>query len=743
MTNKQIATILAILILMPSTLWASWKTPDKGYFNTQKDIEKAVADASRTSATIAFGGKLYNFINYGADGVESKIIVRELTNIGKSDSIKWECKKNDNIPTLKHLGFSSFQPAPVVFKDQLILFVCDRAGKLNYSTYNPSTNDQDTNSWSSLTKLNEIYHYDFYQFYPHEMSAVVIGKKLCLVILGYNGKTFIFSTEDLVRWVSTPIDIPSVDNEDWEISVVTQTYMKGNALEEKLLIGYINTYQHAWCAEYDLSDSGHFTKISDKSIAYDQEYSSVTLVPGSVAGDPSTGNMVQAFLKKAKLDDWYQRHRILRYQTIIDENGESEEWTKQENNLVKQNYLWASKKVNLTAANFPVIDGKTIRQYMCLIYRGYDDWDHPLNCAWVETDKLEQTGKDQQQTLTGPENTQYIGYIEGPPPFYKNNEAGLDAPLNGPTAEWISSAEYGCDVETSDDKKFKFTIERKVIRGFKGFKATCSEEYARIKDVVTTTTISHKIGVHPTDESLGHYITLQPILSRADYEVQDVHGQYLYTTYYFWLSPPHLINETVTGLADSKLDQQFPGKYMNRGIDFELFDSFIDKNVSTDVSWATGLSNSVTLKVTEEKATTNTWTAKFELEVEVSIELLNVGGGLSGSIELEITTTTKTGNEVTCATDLNDPVKDTDLSALAYTVHWIMPTKDCDNWWLYPGQDPKQKTWCLTYDVYYMQTKGGNATWRIKYETNENPGFSHHKHDGLRVGMGLHHNPHR
>jgi len=696
MTNKQIVTILAILILIPSTLWASWNTPDKGCFHTQKDIEKAVSDYSRSSATIAFGGKLYNFIVYGLPGCVGKVIVRELTNIGKGGSIKWECKKHDDIPTLKGLSWAYYQPAPVVFKDQLILFVGDGENSVGYSTYNSGTG-----SWSSLTST-------FDDVFPVAMSAVVIGNRLCLVTIGYYGEVFLSSTEDLVEWVTTPLDLPDLaEHAGWAISAVTQTYMKGKALEEKLLIGYLNSYQHAKCAEYDLDlVSGKFTKIKERFIAYDQEYSSVTLVPGSVADDISSGNMVQAFLKKVKLDNWYQRHRILRYQSILDENGESGGWTKRENNLVKQNYMWASKKVNLTAANFPVTDGKTIRQYMCLIYRGYDDWDHPLNCAWVETDKLEQTGKDQQQTLTGPKNTQYVGYFEGPPPFYINNEAGLDAPLNGPTAEWISSAEYGCDVETSDDKKFKFTIERKVTRGFKGFKATCSEEYARIKDVVTTTTISHKIGVHPTDESLGHYITLQPILNRADYEVQDVHGQYLYTTYYFWLSPPHLINKTVTGLADSKLDQQFPGKYMNRGIDFESFDSFIDKNVSTDVSWAKGLSNSVTIKVTEEKATTNTWTAKFELEVEVSIELLNVGGGLSGSIELEITTTTKTGNEVTCATDLNDPVKDTDLSALAYTVHWIMPTKDCDNWWLYPGQDPKQKTWCLTYDVYYMQTKG-------------------------------------
>ena len=140
---------------------------------------------------------------------------------------------------------------------------------------------------------------------------------------------------------------------------------------------------------------------------------------------------------------------------------------------------------------------------------------------------------------------------------------------------------------------------------------------------------------------------------------------------------------------------------------FESFDSFIDKNVNTDVSWSAGVGDSITIKVTEEKATTNTSTTKIELEYEKGIKLWNVGGGLSGSIEFETATTTKTGNEVTCATDLNEPVKDTDLNALGYTVHWLKPTEGCVNWWLYPGQDPKQKTWCLTYDVYYMQTKGG------------------------------------
>ena len=37
--------MLAILMLLPSTLWAKnkWNTPDKGYFNTQKDIDKTVS----------------------------------------------------------------------------------------------------------------------------------------------------------------------------------------------------------------------------------------------------------------------------------------------------------------------------------------------------------------------------------------------------------------------------------------------------------------------------------------------------------------------------------------------------------------------------------------------------------------------------------------------------------------------------------------------------------------------------
>lgn len=698
MTNKQIVTILAILILIPSTLWAGWNEPDKGYFNTQKDIDKSVSIHSRSSATIAFGGKLYNFINYGLLGGSGKIIVRELSNIGENGLIKWDYEKYDDISSLKNLSEYPYQPAPVVFKDQLIIFVGDDNCSVAYSTYDPATN-----SSSSLTET------DNYTIGSGYMSAVVIGKKLCLITRGDDGKALLSSTEDLVNWVETSTDIlvgtdPHSDHlyDYWEISAVTQTYMKENALEEKLLIGYINTDQHAKCAEYDLDlESGKFTKIINNSIDSDQKYSSVTLVQGSVDGDPSTGNMVQAFLKKARLDNWYQRYRILRYQTIIDENGESGDWTNQENNLVPQNYLWASKKCNLTAVNFPVIDDTTISQYMCLIYRGDDVWDHPLNCAWVETDKLQQTGTA-QQTLSEPEQVQYIGYIEGPPPFYKNNEAGLDAPLNNPTAEWISSAEFSYEVENLVDNKTKFSVGMAAAIGYKGFKGSLSGEFGHSNGVVNTTTISHKIDVHPTDESTGHYITLQPVINRADYMVYDVHGTYLYTTYYFWMSQPKLINKAVSGLADSKLNPQFPGTYMNRGINFDSFASIVNKSVNSDVAWSVGIGDSVTIKVTEETETTNTQTYKAKVGYKAGDYIWNVGVEMSGSLEFEITTTTKTGNEVTCATDLNEPVEDTDLYSFGYTVHWLEPTEGNDNWWLYPGQDPEQKTWCLTYDVYYI-----------------------------------------
>ena len=287
--------MLAILMVLPSTLWAKnqWNTPDKGYFESQKDIDTTVSDLSESSATIAFGGELYNFIKYGS-GAGYKIIVRELTNIGENGTIEWECKKDGDIHALKGMSYLYFQPTPVVFQDKLILFVYDKKDNLSYSTYNSATKN-----WSSLTKtLNNAT--------PAYMSAVVIGKKLCLITLGDDGKALLSSTEDLVEWVTTPADLPVGFVPDcgahFEISAVTQTYMKGNALEEKLLIGYINTSQHARCAEYDLDlESGEFTKIINKSIASDQKYSSVTLAPGSVAGDPSTGNMVQGLSQKSQI----------------------------------------------------------------------------------------------------------------------------------------------------------------------------------------------------------------------------------------------------------------------------------------------------------------------------------------------------------------------------------------------------------------------------------------------------------
>lgn len=709
--KKQYFLILTIcLMLVPYYMFAGWDDPDKGYFKTQKNIDKDVSDMSASMATISYGGKLLNFIDY-SNGSHSKVIIRKLKNTSSS-GIKWlydEKDKENDIPNLTGLSaYRQWTPTPVVFNNILYLFVVNGSNdNISFSTYN-----DDDDSWS---KPKEVLAPKGF-FGTGSMAAVVVDTTLCLIAPG-TGKTLsIICTTDttMKKWTE---HITDIETNGEEISAITQTHMvtqadKTKKLETKILLAYINSNKTAIYAEFQFDTLKKHIKVTSNTISSYHDYQSVVLAEGTIKGDTSTGRCVQAFLKLDSKDNGYCRYRIQRYQI---KDGT---WLKRENNLVEQNYLWADKNLNLTVAKFavPDLDTHDIKQYMCLIYRGYNDIYHPLQCAWAETDKLVYDGsKDMTEEMTDTlvglkhKHTQYIGYVEGPPPYYLNNPQPLVDPYTDGNAEDISSLEFTTSSSSSKKHETSYSIKANVKFGAGIFKADLSSSFGQTWDHEYTTTVTNSFEMVAGEEALGYYITLNPTITRAFYKIEDVKGNIVDSTYYFYMYNPVFDTEPVElkdlnpAEPETYLNKPFaPKASHNRGIYFASFDTY---GPPASNSWTLQTHEWNSIAVDESESQSNTIKEKIKLNLGLG-KMWNIG--IESSFEYSLTTTTCTGNEVKSVTRLNKPILPTDLVKINYTTHWLKPSTDPKvNWWLHDGAKD-QNTWCVTYEV--TQLKYKNST---------------------------------
>lgn len=698
--KKQYLLILTILMLVPCYMFAGWDDPDKGYFDTQKNIDQDVSDLSASMSTISYGDKLWNFIDYN-NGSHSKVIIRKLTNTSKS-GIKWSIDdkdKQDDIPNLTGLSaYRNWTPTPVVFNNVLYLFVVNGSNdNISFSTYNDGGD-----SWS---KPQEVLAPKGF-FGTGSMTAVVVDDKLCLITPGTKNTLSIIWTTDMKNWTEYITDIQT----NWfEISAITQTHMvtqadKTKKLETKILLAYINTNGTAKYAEYQFNASNAPEKVTSNTISSDTDYQSVVLCEGTIKGDASTGRCVQAFLKLAHKDNGYCRYRIQRFQTT-----DGITWKKRENNLVEQNYLWADKNLPLTVAKFGVADTKThdIKQYMCLVYRGYNDFYHPLQSAWAETDKLVyDASKEMTQTLGGPQNTQYIGYVEGPPPYSVNNKE-LEDPYIDPNAEDISSLEFTTSSSSSTGHDIGFKVEAELKFGAGAFKNELSASFGQVWNDEYKKTITNTFEFFAQEEDHGYYITMRPTINRAFYKIFDVNDNLIDSTYYFYMSDPVFDLEKVK--LGQGLNPADPKTYYKRpGINFPSFNSTSYGSASN--SWTGGAHSSNAIAIEESESLTSTTKAKYAYSLDLGHVLGDLFDiGFKGEFEYTLKTTTATGNEVTSVTRLNHAVLPTDLSKINYTTHWLKPSTNSgvNNWWLHEGASA-QNTWCVTYDVTYLEYKNGD-----------------------------------
>jgi hypothetical protein len=701
MKTIQHLLLIACLSFLPLRVFCDWNDT-KGIFKGQKDLEGHVGDKADEMATVAFNGKLWNFVSYNHG---EEVTVRILDNTSKKTTeVYWDCSQKSTNSHLKDLHQTSWQPAPVVFNETLYLFVYKKDGTVGYSTF-----DLEDDNWTKVKDGPSGCRGNF-------MSACVIYDKLYL--LARDGET----QDVAIYWTTKPTDSKSWKKMETgatvgyynSISAISKTYfdITDSKIKSKLQFAYVTDAHNVRFAEYNIDTTGQPMKIRNIVIDDYSDYTSVALSEGSIEGDKeSKGFCTQAFMKMQHQDNGYCRHRILRYQLI---DGD-DKWTLQERNLVKQNYLWASKPVTLTVANFPVYQpaDSSIRQFMCVVYRGYDDWNNPLNCAWAETDHWKRRGHGVEQRLSDAENIHYIGYIEGPPPYYLN-----PASANYPNDKYvtadllhISAVRYNHFESETHETKISYDVGAKISGHFAGFKAEVAYTFGQKFGHKTTFSMEQSLKMFANaSEMYGLYIGNYPVINWEKYAVYDTKDTLLYPTYYFFISRIEKRNESVKELKQGLVFGD-PRTYMNRGIPFSNYKSF-SKYVGS-ASWLPGLEQDNNIKVDTDDYTTSSHKASIKLEKSF---LHVVGIEVEGSFEYETTSTTTFGDEISCLTALNDPVDPTDVAALDYDFYWICPTDYETNWWLKEGTDPDQNTWCLTYEVSRIEYKNGTSVGKPRVD---------------------------
>lgn len=317
------------------------------------------------------------------------------------------------------------------------------------------------------------------------------------------------------------------------------------------------------------------------------------------------------------------------------------------------------------------------------------------------------------QILGGPENTQYIGYVEGPPPYHLNNFGNVPDNYLNPSYEDISEVEFSTSSTTSSSSEIGCDVGGDVSFKSGFFRAGLSAAFGHIWGSEYSKTIINNFNLVASEADSGYYITYTPKINRAFYKIHDVYGNLIDSTYYFYMTDPHANLETAN--IGQGLNPEDPATYYQRGINFPAFNTASYGNA--DNSWTGSAAYSPEIAIEQSESQTNTITAKLSIGFELG-EMFDIG--IDGSFDYSLKTTTSVGNEMKSWTRLNaaSAQNPTDVVHLNYTTYWIKPVEGVNNWWLHPGT-LTQNTWCITYDVTYVKYKNGTT---IGSTSNPEPG---------------------
>lgn len=729
---KKYQLILSFFMVCSSLSATDWNKTNRN-FRYDKDVDPNMSiDYTRSMTTVSYHDTLYNFVNYRSSGYyHGKIVQRKIHHSGDMPAFKWHIDKDSDIEHINKVDAEDWQPAAVVFRDSLLLFVSSyedesvfENGFLSYSVYNPLHG-----KWSALIAVNGGDYYGGAT--SHGAAAVVLDDKLCVITHDHDENVMIRWTKDLKTWhhFMTNVNIDNSSGENDQLSAVTTTFTLDSKKRSKLVFAWLNSSKHPYTCEYYFSNDSTLTYLRTIKISTDDEYSSVALAVGTIScpqGSPSdcvpdltsSGECVQAFLKRDSQDNSHKYHRIKRFQLLESDPV----WRKIENNLVPQNspnHYWASREIPLTAAILTVPDGnKGVRQFMCLVYRGFDNLEYPMNVAWAETNKLVyNSAQTKYQELNTPEYKQYIGYIEGPPPYHVNRPS-MNHPLDpyvNHLEDPISNLEVSTTSGQTNTNELGFDVKYTTKAKMGWLEANLSSAFGKAWTTEYTTKVTHTTNCEAKSEPKGKYIVLCPNVSRIHYDVMDVQNKVFDTAYYFLMTPPSY-HEELAELADG-LDPGNPETYTfaERAIEFgQWYPTAYDHD---DNSWA-GDEATVILEVDDESTVTYTTNAKVAVGIESEFgEFFNVGFEIESSFDWKMETKTSKENEVKFVCALNEALDSTDVTSLDYSVYWIKPnhTGGVVNWWLPEGTE-NQNTWCITYQVTRIVYNNGDTVTSLPPE---------------------------
>ena len=754
---KITTTLISVFLLILSFGAFSkneWNHPNEDdgrnnfYFQYQKDVEGHIGDKATDQASVTYNGKIFNFFYYehGTSANPNGVIsMRILHNTGTADKLGWGITPKQDGEDILGYGDNIYpyqQPTPVVFKGVLYLFFSEMDKVLCYITYN-----DETGKWSKKNTSNYSNDKHFLGY----GAATVIGDKLCLV--------HHYSDDHLqIMWTTDPSNSDGWQHAEfgatvykennligvyWNpISVITKTYMKGSTVCQKLQVAYITPNEHARFAEYEFDATGALVQLQNVQIDSDLNYSSVALAQGSVYNDPkSKGNCTQMFLKKANLDNGYRRWRILRWEL---REGEGEVWHRGEKNIVPQNSpskMWADSDMNLTAVNFSILDDDVenesgnMKQYMVLIYRGYDDGNNPLNCAWSRTDDLKyesylpdqalEQDLDQDKINDPRKYRQYIGYIEGPPPFYKNHPSSnnpANAFVNHSGAS-ITGVDYEYSGSSKKEKEIKFEGSVTSQLHIGPVKSEVGFTHCQKKAFTSKVTFTYKNGLEADTVCEGRYIYLAPLITRTTYGAYNNKAENsLYPVYCYTMQMA--LHEEPEELKNG-LEADNPQTYQHRILDTDTINLNLYPRMSsggiTIFDYIPGDVSSSSTTVENEYKLTNSRSQTFKLSAKMG-HVFEAEAEKTG--EYSSTVTTVEENKVNFNFAFNPALNHTDVKKLQYRTYWIKPKTGLNNYWLKDTEiNPDQNTWCITYQVGMIILNNNDTIFGAVNNSDNNPNF--------------------
>ncbi|MEI7527146.1 MAG: T9SS type A sorting domain-containing protein, partial [Mariniphaga sp.] len=601
-----------------------------------------------------------------------------------------------------------------VFHDTLIVFVNKNTnyaanGNAVYIMY-----DRAHNAW--LEPVSILLNNQ--GVITHGMSAVVLEDKLCLVSHESDQHIKIYWTTDLVNWHCFDTGLNNIANgsaQDDQISAITASYADTDKKRKsKLVFAYLNDSKHPQYAECKFSDSITLALTTTGTISSNTgKYESVALAEGTiscpkncpddcVADNTSTGDCIQAFLKKDVSENGTGTLRIKRFQL------KNSVWAEIESNLTTQSspkQMWAAPGKPLTTCVFTDVDTAytdTIRRYICLLYYGGPTLR--LSMAWAETNKLVYLSyKNHSVTLDEKSFIQYIGYIEGAPPFHCNTDSAT-------AGTGFNASKVTFTVESNNTSTWTYSHTYSSSLSFHagqawGFSADILHILNNIHKVEKSVTLTNTNYLVAGSNRVGLYLISQPNIVRGFYSVWDLKNTTLDTIYYFFMTSPtqNILNYTLK-------DSLYPGNpmtYFNRTNE-NLFgytkEDGTDGRFYSSIDVFSNGGQNPACKVSSQNLISDSKT--IQINVGLLSPLLSLGKKCT--VSYTYTNNTAVSSTVLVNTTLKPATRPTDVTRLEYYTYWIFPHVGMTNWWLHPGATD-QNTWCITYDVQKIKYKKGDS----------------------------------